>query len=199
MALELYFLYAFLEKGVVEKAEMGCGSSKADAPFVLWWRALVRGERHPFSLGGDTAAVTTFLSSVDVPQSWPFLHAFSCLTQTLKGTISVSKVLGHKFKGHLCGGRRVCIIFQDPADVPLNRSHCRKAKLEMKVIHRQHMWFIWRRVLYLFFPVSNLGILQIKVLSSLYLESVSERGVVVYTFKTMLQTIKGWKVRPCLL
>jgi hypothetical protein len=35
MALELYFLYAFLEKGVVEKAEMGCGSSKADAPFVL--------------------------------------------------------------------------------------------------------------------------------------------------------------------
>lgn len=63
---------------------MGGGSSKAYAPYMLWSRVLVRGEKHPSSPGGDETVIITFIRSTTCPRVDPFLHSFSCLTQPLK-------------------------------------------------------------------------------------------------------------------
>lgn len=157
---------------------MGCGSSKAYAPFVLWSRILVTGKMYPFSPNSDKAVIITFIKSMYFLARIEFLFCmFSPIwnqtklsriflqSQRLWVWVTNSKATYLGAEGwDRCQETSRCLLEQ--MSLQESPTYLASANLEIKVIHRQHMWFIWRWVLELFFPVLNLGILQIQVISS---------------------------------
>lgn len=168
---------------------MGSGSSTAYAPFMFWSRILVKGQRRPFSPGGDEAVILFFVRSMYMPQSWPLPACFLLADSNSQGYYYLSlkgfgspiqkpPVWGQKGVDHFSRNQQMFAWTDFTVGKPYLFGFCQfRDESDSQTTYVVHM-----EAGALFFPVSNLGVLQIKVIY--LLKSVSGLGVIVHTFNT---------------